>query len=141
MIREDLPGLIGAAYKIVLTVHNLMRAVRKPGIAPFNPDIFQRPRETTVIGKPKSRTERANVRSIKLLLTDIGQNVESPLNKALERKKNYVIPTCGAAIIENEFLEKLKEPKNENDNAKDVKSMPKMKKQGKEEKSSKSTKI
>ena len=128
VIREDLPGLIGAAYNSALTVPNLMSAFRKTGIVPFNPDIFQRPEETPITDKPKSRKERANVRSIKLLLTDIDQNVESSLNKSLERKRNYVIPTCGAAITENEFLEKLKEPKNENDTAKDVKSVPKMKK-------------
>ena len=127
--RQDLPGLIGNAYKSALTVPNLMSAFRKTGIVPFNPDtILAKPIDSPYKEEPSSRKERANVRTIKLLLTDIDEKVKSSLNTTQEKKRGYIIPTCGAAITESEFLEKLKEsklPENKTPKAVTVKSLAK----------------
>ena len=79
-----------------------MSAFRKTGVVPFNPEIFKTPEVTSNEEKPKSRKERANVRTIKLLLLDINKKVEQAVNKPQERKRKYVIPTSGAAITEDE---------------------------------------
>ena len=127
--KDDLPSLIANAYNASLTVPNLMSAFRKTGVVPFNPEIFKTPEVTSNEEKPKSRKERANVRTIKLLLSDINKKVEQAVNKPQERKRKYVIPTCGAAITEDEFLEKLNEHKQEKEADKTVKtrSIPNMK--------------
>ena len=126
--KDDLPSLIANAYNASLTVPNLMSAFRKTGVVPFNPEIFKTPEVTSNEEKPKSRKERANVRTIKLLLSDINKKVEQGVNKPQERKRKYVIPTCGAAITEDEFLEKLNEHKQEKEADKTVKtrSIPNM---------------
>ena len=50
--REDLPGLIGKAYKPALTVPNIMSAFRKTGIVLFNSDtILTKPIEPLPIKK------------------------------------------------------------------------------------------
>ena len=66
-------------------------------------------------------------RTIKLLLSDVNKKVEQAVNKPQERKRKYVIPTCGAAITEDEFLEKLNEHKQEKKADKTVKTIPSMK--------------
>ena len=95
--------------------HNPPKIVATKGERPSNQE------------KPKSRKERANVRTIKLLLSDVNKKVEQAVNKPQERKRKYVIPTCGAAITEDEFLEKLNEHKQEKEADKTVKTIPSMK--------------
>ena len=69
-----------------------MSAFRKTGVVPFNPEIFKTPEVTSNEEKPKSRKERANVRTIKLLLLDINKKVEQAVNKPQERKKKICHP-------------------------------------------------
>ena len=112
IVKEDLPSIIGTAFRNSLTVSTIMSGYRKTGIFPFDPSaptvspplIEKQNRERNA-----TRKERKENRSVKILF----QEKENDFNKLKEsvepkKKKSTFVPPYGATITEDSYYEQKK---------------------------------
>ena len=112
IVKEDLPRIIGTAFKNSLTVSTIMSGFRKTGIFPFDPsapcvtppEINKEKNET----KP-TRKERKDNRSVKILFQEKSDEFNQQKESVeLKKKRSGFVPPYGAAITEESYYEKKK---------------------------------